>query len=75
MDKSNARFEYNGSKTNPAMVRARPRGFADEVPYAHKEIVPISDVFNGNYSPNASLKYNDIGVPSTGPQDAHIQIR
>jgi hypothetical protein len=62
-------------RLDPAMVRARPRGFADEVPHAHKEIVPTTDVTSGNYAPNAAIKYNDMGLPSTGPIDAHIPIR
>jgi RHS repeat-associated protein len=62
-------------RVDPAMVRTPPRGFADEVPHAHKEIVPSSQVVSGNYHPRDATKYNDLGLPSTGPLDAHIPIR
>ncbi|MBI2807784.1 MAG: RHS domain-containing protein [Planctomycetes bacterium] len=62
-------------RLDPPMVRTPPKGFADEVKHAHKEIVPTSAVSGGNYPPNAASKLGDTGAPSTGPRDAHIPIQ
>ena len=59
-------------RIDPAMVRARPRGFADEVPHIHKEIVPTSKVTSGNYAPADATKLDDACIPSTDPSKTHI---
>lgn len=59
-------------RVDPAMVRAKPKGFADEVPHVHKEIVPTSKVSSGNYKPADATKLDDCGVPSTDPGKTHI---
>lgn len=61
-------------RLDPAMVRTKPKGFADEVPHAHKEIVPTSSVISGNYPPNAATKLDDLGNPSSDPRALHIPI-
>ena len=60
-------------RLDPAMVRTPPKGFADEVPRAHKEVVPTSSVVNGNYQA-ASTKLDDHGNPATAPNQVHIPI-
>lgn len=59
-------------RVDPAMVRARPRGFADEVPHVHKEIVPTANVTAGNFHPSAATKLDDTGIPSSDPGKTHI---
>jgi len=60
-------------RLDPAMVRTPPKGYADEVPHAHKEVVPTSSVVNGNYQA-ASTKLDDHGNPATAPNQVHIPI-
>lgn len=62
-------------RVDPPMVRTPPKGFADEVAHAHKEVVPTSAVTGGNYPASAASKFGDTGLPSTGPADAHIPIK
>ena len=59
-------------RVDPAMVRAKPKGFADEVPHVHKEIVPTNKVTSGNYQPSDATKLDDCGVPSSDPGKTHI---
>jgi hypothetical protein len=59
-------------RVDPPMVRPSPRGFADEVPHVHKEIVPTDQVVNGNYPPRSATTLNDSGLPSTDPLQTHI---
>ena len=59
-------------RVDPAMVRAKPKGFADEVPHIHKEIVPTNKVTNGNYAPADATKLDDVCIPSTDPSKTHI---
>jgi hypothetical protein len=65
-------------RLDPATVRTPPKGFADEVPHAHKENVPTNEVQNGNYK-SPSSRLNDKGeVPSgnknQSKRDQHIPI-
>jgi RHS repeat-associated protein len=60
-------------RLDPAMVRTPPKGYADEVPHAHKEVVPTSSVVNGNYQAS-SMKLDDHGNPATAPNKVHIPI-
>jgi len=54
-----------GSDGNTAAVRLDPAsgkaGFADNVPHAHKEIVPSNKVVDGNYYPNKAKTFDDLG--------------
>jgi RHS repeat-associated protein len=60
-------------RIDPPMVRAKPRGYADEVSHVHKEIVPTQNVRNGNYDNNPSVvKLDDLGNPSTDQISTHI---
>jgi hypothetical protein len=58
------------------VVRNPKKDWADEKPHAHKELVPTSQVTNGNYSPQAPGKVtlNDQGLPSTDKAATHIPI-
>jgi hypothetical protein len=56
------------------MSRSPLKGFADEVPHAHKELVPTPSVVGGNYPPGASTKLDDLGNPTVDPRKAHIPI-
>ncbi len=63
-------------RVDPATVRKPPKGFADEVRHAHKEIVPTSEVSNGNYSPGKHVKtLDDNCCASKDPRQIHIQIK
>ena len=67
-------------RIDPAEIRNPPRGNADEVPHAHKEIVPTSNVLNGNYDhPNVSgsIACDDKGnIAAKGDHKAkHIEIK
>ncbi len=62
-------------RLDPAEVRSPPKGWADEVPHAHKEIVPSSAVQNGNYPAKAATKLNDAGLPAANKAEAHIPIK
>ncbi|WP_375605562.1 hypothetical protein [Flavobacterium davisii] len=62
-------------RVDPAMSRTPARGFADEVPHAHKEVVSTSDISAGDYGRGASVtKYDDLNNVSTNPRDIHIPI-
>jgi hypothetical protein len=52
------------------------KGFADEVPHAHKETLPTSEVSDGNYShrANGKMTFDDAGRPSNDPRAIHIEI-
>lgn len=67
-------------RIDPAEKRAIPLGNADEVPHAHKEIVPTSSVTNGNYAPpkiSGAKLCDDTGKPAAaGDYKAmHIEIK
>ena len=63
-------------RIDPATVRATPRGFADEVPHAHKEIVPTTEVINGNYRPGKAVTTLDDWCCTTkNPAETHIPIK
>ena len=59
-------------RVDPAMVKPKPRGFADEVPHVHKEIVPTNRVTNGNFARRDATTLDDAGVPSIDPRKTHI---
>lgn len=62
-------------RVDPATVRTPPKGFADEIPHAHKEIVPTSAIQAGNYPNSAATKLNDAGLPAANKAEAHIPIK
>ncbi|AQR68105.1 hypothetical protein BZG29_06885 [Janthinobacterium sp. LM6] len=67
-------------RIDPAESRSPPLGRADEVPHAHKEIVPTSSVSNGNYGPprlSGSLLCDDTGnIAMQGDfKGMHIEIK
>jgi RHS repeat-associated protein len=67
-------------RLDPATSRLPPLGRADEVPHAHKEIVPTSNVINGNYGPPkiaGTIECDDLGeVAASGDYFAkHIPIK
>ncbi|WFR80907.1 RHS repeat-associated core domain-containing protein [Janthinobacterium rivuli] len=67
-------------RIDPAEKRTIPLGNADEVPHAHKEIVPTSSVANGNYAPpkiSGAKLCDDTGkLASAGDYKAmHIEIK
>ena len=67
-------------RIDPAESRSPPLGRADEVPHAHKEIVPTSSVSSGNYGPpriSGSTLCDDTGNMAM-PNDfkgMHIEIK
>jgi hypothetical protein len=63
-------------RIDPATVRTTPKGFADEVPHAHKEIVPTTNVTNGNYKPGKAVTTLDDSCCATkNPADTHIPTK
>jgi len=67
-------------RIDPAESRSPPLGRADEVPHAHKEIVPTSSVSNGNYGPprlSGSILCDDTGnIAMQGDfKGMHIEIK
>ena len=63
-------------RVDPAVVRNPPRGFADEVPHAHKEIVPTSEVGRrGNYDGSRATTLDDTAVKTNDPARTHIPIQ
>ena len=62
-------------RIDPATVRSPAKGFADEVPHAHKEIVPTSSVQAGNYPQGAAQQLNDAGQAAPNKASAHIPIQ
>lgn len=63
-------------RIDPATIRANPKGFADEVPHAHKEIVPTVEVTNGNYKPGKTVTTLDDSCCATiNPAKTHIPIK
>ena len=63
-----------GIRLDDAVVRDPPKGFADEVDHAHKEIVPTNKVTNGNYGQGDATKYNDDNRQSNNPRETHIPL-
>jgi hypothetical protein len=61
-------------RIDPAKVRPEPRGWADEVPHAHKEAVASSKVSEGNYE-RADVTYDDQCNVSVDMQAVHIEIK
>ncbi len=60
-------------RIDPAKVRPKPKGFADEVPHVHKETVPTSKIdSSGNYHPHDATTHDDAGKPTTDKRDTHI---
>jgi hypothetical protein len=63
-------------RIDPATVRVSPKGFADEVPHAHKEIVPTAEITNGNYKPGTTVTtLDDFCCATTNPAKTHIPTR
>jgi RHS repeat-associated protein len=70
-------------RLDPAEKRIPPKGWADEVPHAHKEIIPSGKTaYNGNYDPKDPkiIKLDDAANPvddstDAGRRAAHIPIR
>ncbi|WP_223634911.1 hypothetical protein [Corallococcus sp. EGB] len=64
-------------RIDPATERTPPRGYADEVPHAHKEIVPTAETNNrGNFSNNRrATTLDDDAKKTTDPARAHIPIQ
>jgi hypothetical protein len=63
-------------RLDPPTIRSPSKGFADEVPHAHKEIVPTNAVTNGNYSPGKTVTtLDDNCCSTTNPRDTHIPIK
>jgi len=61
-------------RIDPAMP-STPKKFADEVPHAHKEIVPTSAVNQrGNFDQSRATKLDDAGAKTTDPTRTHIPI-
>ncbi|MDI3288314.1 RHS repeat-associated core domain-containing protein [Polyangium sp. 15x6] len=61
-------------RLDPAEQRDPPRGFADEVPHAHKEIIATAAVNNrGNFKRRAT-KLNDSATKTDDPRQTHIPI-
>ena len=62
-------------RIDPAVTRPNPRGWADEVPHVHKEIVPTSEIQNGNYKPsNSVVTLDDMCCVTSNKTDTHIPI-
>ncbi|HEV3191625.1 MAG TPA: RHS repeat-associated core domain-containing protein, partial [Polyangiaceae bacterium] len=61
-------------RIDPAKVRTPPKGWADEVPHAHKETVASSKVFNGNYD-RPDVRYDDQCNVSEDMRAVHIEIK
>ncbi len=62
-------------RIDPAMQRTPPKGFADEVPHAHKESVSTSAVNKrGNYDPTRAITLDDSAQKTTDPLRTHIPI-
>lgn len=62
-------------RLDEAKVRPKPKGFVDEVAHAHKEIVPTSEVKNGNYDVKATSlddSGNILGSSQADKRPAHI---
>lgn len=60
-------------RIDPAVIKKKPKGWADEVPHVHKETVPTSKVdASGNYGWQDATTHNDAGFPSTDKRDTHI---
>ncbi len=60
-------------RLDPPAIRDVPKGFADEVAHAHKEIVPTTEVTNGNYKPSKSVTtLDDTCCATKNPLEIHI---
>lgn len=68
----------SGVDGNTAAVRIDPanlkniKGYADEVPHVHKEVVPTAKVSNGNYPQKAATTLDDSGNVTTDKKQSHI---
>ena len=61
-------------RLDPAKARPKPKGFADEVPHAHKEAVPTTKVSKGNYDPADATPLNDAAAPARSKAESHIPV-
>ncbi len=61
-------------RIDPAKNRIPPKGWADEVPHAHKEVVSTSNVQNGNYNPTHATTLDEGGSITNIKADQHIPI-
>jgi len=63
-------------RVDPPTVRNPPRGFADEVAHAHKEIVPTTEITAGDYNSRVTRPtvLDEHGNPNTNKRDTHIPI-
>ncbi|HMP80586.1 MAG TPA: RHS repeat-associated core domain-containing protein [Pirellulaceae bacterium] len=59
-------------RIDPPVIKSKPKGFADEVPHVHKEVVPTNKVQSGNYGPGDATRLDDYGIPSADPRKTHI---
>ncbi len=50
------------------------KGWADEVPHAHKETVRTAHVTDGNYPSKSATTFNDSNQPTSTPSATHIPI-
>lgn len=55
---------------DPAKAKKILRGFTDEVPHAHKEIVSTADVTGRNYHESVATKHDYFGSTAITPQYA-----
>ena len=63
-------------RLDPPTIRDVPKGFADEVAHAHKEIVFTNNVVNGNYKPGKNVvTLDDSSLVTTDPLKAHIPLK
>lgn len=63
-------------RLDPATVRNPPKGYADEVPHAHKEAVDTGPTPEDTASQDAAneIRYDDSGCPTTDKVAQHIPI-
>ncbi|MBC8154899.1 MAG: hypothetical protein H7Z72_18535 [Bacteroidetes bacterium] len=63
-------------RIDPPTVRTPPRGYADEVAHAHKEVVPTAEVKAGDYNSKVTrpIILDESGMPNTSRRDTHIPI-
>ena len=63
-------------RIDPPTYRNPAKGYADEVPHAHKEIVSTSSVQNGNYDISSPVtKLDDLGEVTRDKGRMHIPIQ
>jgi RHS repeat-associated protein len=62
-------------RIDPPTERVPARGWADEVPHAHKEIVPTSEVSKRGNFERRPITLDDAAKKSTDPARTHIPIQ